>query len=607
MKQRWPSLIAFCLSLLLVLAISPWASPQQNATPDRPSGSPVVLNDRPLFVIQAPLGSQAPEERSRASAAAIESLATDETIPLDALQIGDQNGTTIIFAGPYIVARITAADARAAGSTPSQLAADYLQTLKRSIRQYRQTLPADSSTQPGLIARGQGVLQWASPWLQGDRLNLIQAILGTVLLTLGLVLLLLVVNRLLPLLVGSLVWLVHQRIAPGSSFQTFDLLSRSRFSTALADLWKTTRLALTLGLILLYIICVLGLFPKTNHVAASFFGHSIAALRTIQAAAIDYAPNLFIIALIIFFTYYALRFIKPIFEGLESGEISVSGFYSDWAVPTYRIIEVCAAALAAVVAFPYLPGFGSPAFQGISLFVGVLFSLGSSAALSNAIAGIILIYTRAFQVGDRVKVNETIGDIEEKSLLATRLRTTNNVIVTIPNSSLLSNEVFNFTASRRDTDQPLKIAASVGFDYDLPWQTVYDILQDCALQTTGVLADPPPQVRHRQIDNFELIYQVKLSIDDPTLEDEIYSELYRRICDRCHEMGIEMLTPSYSAIRDGNSAVLPANCLPDNYTPEGFRLNSLGQLFQVDLKMGAAKTNGKAPQSSSKQTSEPGH
>ncbi|MGB3200379.1 MAG: mechanosensitive ion channel family protein, partial [Nodosilinea sp.] len=503
--------------------------------------------------------------------------------------------------------RITAADARAVGSTPSQLAADYLQTLKRSIRQYRQTLPADSSTQLGLIARGQGLLQRASPWLQGDRINWIQAILGTVLLTLGLVLLLLVVNRLLPLMVGSLVWLVHQRIAPGSSFQTFDLMSRSRFSTALTDLWKTTRLALSLGLILLYIVCVLGLYPRTNHIAAGFFSHSIDALSTIQAAAVDYAPNLFVIALIVFFTYYVLRFIKPIFEGLESGEIAVAGFYADWAVPTYRIIEVCAAALAAVVAFPYLPGFGSPAFQGVSLFVGVLFSLGSSAALSNAIAGVILIYTRAFQVGDRVQVNDTLGDIEEKSLLATRLRTTNNVIVTIPNSSLLSNEVFNFTASRRDTNQPLKISASVGFDYDLPWQTVYDLLRDCALQTTGVLADPPPLVRHGQIDNFELIYQVKLSIDDPTLEDEIYSELYRRICDRCHEMGIEMLTPSYSAIRDGNRAVLPTNCLPDNYTPEGFRLNSLGQLFQVDLKMGAAKANGKAPRPSSKQTSEPGH
>ncbi|GAB4379677.1 MAG: mechanosensitive ion channel family protein [Elainellaceae cyanobacterium] len=596
MKKIWRGLVPFCVAILLVLAVPAFAQSPQGLQPDRAAGSPVLLNGKPLFVIQESSGSETAAERSQEAMAVIQQLAQDASIPVESLQIGDQNGTTVIFAGQEVVTRITPADAQAVDSTPRQLAEDYLQILKNSVRQYRQTLPEG--------AAGVEVVSWFEQmrqqlWAilnQGDR-SLGQSLFGVLLTTLGLLLLLFLLNRVIPQFVGGLIGFVQQRVLPRDRLQHLDRLTQGHFSAALADLAKTTRWIITLGLILIYVFIVLSFFPQTNKVATGFFAYSADAIQTIWEGVIGYVPNLFIIAIVLLFAYYALRFIKPIFDGLESGEISVTGFYQDWAIPTYRIVEVCIYALVAVIIFPYLPGFGSPAFQGISLFIGVLFSLGSSAALSNAIAGIILIYTRSFQVGDRVDIGGTVGDVEDKMLLVTRIRTTNNVIVTIPNSELLTSKVSNFSASQRETNQPVKLSATLGFDYDLPWRTVYDLLRECAEQTDGILDDPPPLIRHNQLDNFELLYQIKVAINDPTCEDDIYSELYQRICDRCHELGIEMLTPSYSAIRDGNHAVIPSENLPDNYTPKGFHLNPLGNLFQVDLKMGSGKSNGKSHRS----------
>ncbi|MBD2542749.1 MULTISPECIES: mechanosensitive ion channel family protein [Planktothricoides] len=154
-------------------------------------------------------------------------------------------------------------------------------------------------------------------------------------------------------------------------------------------------------------------------------------------------------------------------------------------------MELGIIALALVMGAPYFPGFGSPAFQWVSLFLGVLFSLGSSAALSNAVAEIILIYTRAFQIGDRIEVEDTQGDAIEKSLLVTRILTDDNVIVTLPNSNLLSTNIFNYNAPMGDHNIPVALTINVNFGYDVPWQKVSEVVNDAAETTPYFLPDPP--------------------------------------------------------------------------------------------------------------------
>jgi small-conductance mechanosensitive channel len=250
---------------------------------------------------------------------------------------------------------------------------------------------------------------------------------------------------------------------------------------------------------------------------------------------------------------------------------------TDWAEPTYKLLLILIIALAAVVAFPYLPGFDSPAFRGISVFLGILFSLGSTSAVANVVGGVILIYTRAFQIGDRIQVGDIVGDVIEKTLLATRILTVTNKIITIPNASLLSSNVINFSVASRELKRYLILQTTITLGYDLPWRKVHQTLIQAALATENILQDPPPFVVQTSLDDFYISYQLNAYTDQPNLMVRIYSELHQNIQDKCNEVGIEIMSPHYSAMRDGNQSTIPENYLPADYTAPGFRISPLKQ------------------------------
>ncbi|MDF5717699.1 MAG: mechanosensitive ion channel family protein [Rhizonema sp. NSF051] len=232
-------------------------------------------------------------------------------------------------------------------------------------------------------------------------------------------------------------------------------------------------------------------------------------------------------------------------------------------------------ALALVVALPFLPGFGSPAFQGISVFLGVLLSLGSSAAVANIVAGIILIYTRAFRVGDRIKINDAIGDIVEKSLFVTQIRTTKNVVITIPNGTVLTSQILNYSALAEDPNHYLILHTTVTLGYDLPWRKVHQVLINAALATPHILAEPVPFILQTSLGDFYVNYEINGYTNQPKSMARIYSELHQNIQDKCNEADIEILSPHYSAIRDGNQITIPENYLHKDYKAPGFRVSPL--------------------------------
>ena len=597
MKKYWRSLIALVIVTFLIV-VSPTLSPAQETTPIGSNGNnhnTVLLDGSTLFTIPVALGEISREERSQETTTQVEKFAKTASLSIDSLMIGDQNGITVIFSGDLVIAKITEADALAANTTPRELANIYLQKLKDKIIQYREKYHLNGSVNRGSLF-DQSLDFISSLTVQNNQLSYTHAIFYTLISTTFLIAIIIGLDKLFTGISAHLKYRSKQKI-PVMTIPYIPFIS-DHINEILIHINQWVRLIVTLSFVSIYLVLVLNLFPWTRRLGATIWQNLLAAINTGWDKFLAYLPNLFTVTIIIVITYYILRFSKPIFVEIGKGTISLPGFYPEWGEPTYRLLSLLIIGLAGVITFPYLPGFGSASFQGISIFIGVLVSLGSSAAVSNAVAGIILIYTRAFQVGDRIEIpgpKENIkGDVEEKSLIVTRIRTGLNIIVTVPNASLLSSNIKNYSASKRDSNRPVIIATRVNFPYELPWQTVYEILTNAAQITPYVLADYPPAVFQRSLNESSVTYQLEVYTDYPRKEFTIWSELHKNIRDKCNEAGIEILAPDYSAIRDGNRSTIPENYLPKNYTPGGFNLHPLGNLFQIDLKWAAGDRNGKA-------------
>ena len=233
---------------------------------------------------------------------------------------------------------------------------------------------------------------------------------------------------------------------PGAlRLQQADIISADRVGLALERAIRITRLVLVVLAIDLYLTYVLGLFPWTRAVSARLLDYVVSPIRMTAAAVVGYLPNLLFVVVIAAIIYWAIRLVGLLFQQIQQGRIVFANFPAEWAAPTNKIARLLLIAFGVVVAFPYLPAHESPAFAGVSVFIGVLVSLASSSALSNMIAGIVLTYTGAFRLGDRVKVGDSFGDIIDASLLATRVRTIKNEDITIPNSVVLGSSVINYS------------------------------------------------------------------------------------------------------------------------------------------------------------------
>ncbi|WP_373526559.1 mechanosensitive ion channel family protein, partial [Nostoc sp.] len=507
--------------------------------------------DQRLFVIKASVGSFSAEERSQAVTNRIEMMAKDLTIPVNSLKISEQLGTTNILSGDKVILTITDGDAKAAGKTTQELANEYVQEISTNITKYRQ----DRSLK-----------------------NILFGVLYTVISTVVLLIVFKLLNQTFKKIFN---WVSNWqgRSIPAVRIQNVEILPASRITYILNQIFKTIRLLLVLGILFIYVPLVLSFFPWTRKISTNLLNYLFLALEGAIEASFAYLPKLIYLTIIIVCAYYIIKFIRPIFRELGNGNLSLPGFYPEWAEPTFKLALFLITALSLVVALPFLPGFGSPAFQGISVFLGVLLSLGSSAAVANIVAGVILIYTRAFRIGDRIKINDAIGDIVEKTLFVTRIRTVKNVVITIPNGTVLTSQIINYSALAQDPDYYLVLHTTVTLGYDVPWRKVHQVLTDAALATSQILTEPTPFILQTSLDDFYVSYEINAYTSKPGLMARIYSELHQNIQDKCNEADIEILSPHYSAIRDGNQITIPENYLSKDYKAPGFRLSPQGNLL----------------------------
>ena len=268
---------------------------------------------------------------------------------------------------------------------------------------------------------------------------------------------------------------------------------------------------------------------------------------------------LFAILIICFAVKYLVRLVHYLSREVEAGRLKFGGFYPDWAMPTYHIIRFLLYAFMIAMIYPYLPGAKNGVFQGISVFVGLIISLGSSTVIGNVIAGLVITYMRPFKLGDRIQLNDTTGNVIEKTPLVTRIKTPKNEVVTIPNSFIMSSHTVNYSASAREYG--LIIHSEVTIGYDVPWRQVHQLLIEAALNTPGVIDDPRPFVLETSLSDWYPVYQINDYIREADKLAQIYSDLHQNIQDRFNEAGVEIMSPHYMAMRDGNESTIPKDDL----------------------------------------------
>ncbi|MGE5189219.1 MAG: mechanosensitive ion channel family protein [Gemmatimonadota bacterium] len=545
--MRRSAAVAAVTLLLAMGARGPCPAAAAAAPEPRPTraaaGSPVVLDGEVLFSVRERVLSFAPEDRARIISERIAKLARDPAFRVESLGISDGETTTDVVAGDRVIMSVTDRDATAEGRPRRDVAEAY-------ARRIRDVL-SERSRAYGFRSLALGVLY-------------------TVLATAALAAIIVGIRRLSARLLGRVDTWRGTRIR-SLKFQRVEIIGAGRLTDIVRGAVRAARLLAIVAVLYFYVPLALSFFPWTRGVSAKLLHYIVDPFAAVGRGVLGYLPNLFFVAVIVVLTHYANRFIRYVFNEVKAGTIAFPGFYPEWADPTFKIVRFLVIAFAAVVAFPYLPGSESPAFKGVSIFLGVLLSLGSTSAVANVVAGVIITYMRAFRVGDRVKIADTVGDVTEMTLLVARIRTIKNVDVTIPNSMILGSHIVNYSSSASDKGLVLNTTVTIG--YDTPWRTVHDLLDAAARATENVLENPPPFVFQTALNDFYVTYELNAFTREPRRMAEIYSDLHRNIQDAFNRAGVEIMSPHYAQLRDGNRTTVPAEHLPPGYEPPGFRVS----------------------------------
>ncbi|MDR2474533.1 MAG: mechanosensitive ion channel family protein [Bacteroidales bacterium] len=354
------------------------------------------------------------------------------------------------------------------------------------------------------------------------------------------------------------------------SYKDYTFLSVKQELSILLTSLNILRWILILSTFYFILPLVFSIFPFTRGWADYLFGLVWAPLRKVLLSFWHYLPNAFTILVIYFVMKYVIHFVRYIFSEIEANKLKINGFHADWAMPTFHIVRFLMLAFAFVLIFPYLPGADSDVFKGVSVFLGVLFSLGSSSAVANMIAGLVITYMRPFKIGDRIKIGDTVGDVIEKNILVTRLKTIKNEEITIPNSTILTGNTVNYSTYSKTSGLIIHTTMTMGYDY--PWQNVHEALIEAALRTAAIMKDPKPFVLQSSLDDFYVSYQLNAHIQNANDQVDIYSELHQHIQDVFNERGLEMVSPYYQSVRDGNRKTFPKDFLPKDYETPAFHV-----------------------------------
>lgn len=512
-KVAFVCLALLCESVVCSFAQGPKSSPTQFANPSSPSPPAlVVLDGQPVFEIRWGYKTFTPAGRAAHISQRLEQLSKDPAAPQ--FTVAEEETTTDVMSGDILVASVFDGDAKAAGADKVQLAQRWASAMQKAVHDYR--------------AR------------HSVRLRLIRGLLGLLIIGLIVGALLLVrtaTRRLAQVADAKLterVGRADRRLAiflghPHTRDYVMRAFTLARVILSLLVLW--------FGLRLLFYI-----FPATRWLSEMMHRSAFPPLISFEHSVLESLPDLFFIVFVAVITWYSIRLMHFVFARIRDGEITIEGFRPMWATTTDRLLTFALIILAVLIAYPYIPGSQSPAFKGVSLFLGVLVSLGSTGMVANLVTGISLTYVDAFAIGDLVKVGDVIGYITKMGVLTTRINTRKNEIVTLPNSVVAGKDVVNYSKRR---GEGLIIGSKVGIGYDAPWRQVEAMLKLAASRTTGVRRAPEPFVLELSLNAFDITYELNAYIEESVLPYLVLAELNRNILDAFNEFGIQIMTPAY--------------------------------------------------------------
>jgi small-conductance mechanosensitive channel len=496
-----------------------------------------------LFLIYNKSGSFSAEDRAVAINERIKKLADNYRFTTDSIQLLHSESTTDLSFKDNILISVSDNDAIWNNTTRDELAENYRKIIGNEVMKYKQ------ATSFRTLAKEIGLA------------------------LLVIVIVVLLIKYISKLFRWTKIKIREQRnkLIRGIQIKSYTLLDAVSEVDVFIKINKVIKWLLIILVIYIALPILFGIFPWTENFAGILFGYILNPLKKMANAFWDFLPNLITIIVIIIVFKYINRGIRYIKDEIKNGQLKIPGFFPDWANPTYQIVRVLVFAFMVVVIYPYLPGSGSPVFQGVSVFLGFLFTFGSAGSLSNIISGLILTYMRLFKIGDRVKIADVTGDVIEKSLLVTRIRTIKNEIISIPNSTVMNSHTINYSSDAPGLGLILNATVTIG--YDVPWKKMYEALIEAALRTEYVLHDPKPFVLQTGLEDFYVSYQINAYIREANKQSDIYSVLFQNIQDVCNEKGIEIMSPHYRSERDGNTTTIPEQYMPEDYKAPGFNIN----------------------------------
>ena len=494
-------------------------------------GVPVVVEGDTLFYLYAKRGGHTPQQRAEMDAAAILELGKRFNLRPDSLYMESSDIVTDLMYDNKVIASFIDQDGLWENCTRDRLAAHNRKVIVDKLKEMKD--------EHGL-------------WQLGKR------ILYFVLVLVGQYFLFRLTIWLFKKLKVRIQRLKDTKLKP-FSIQDYELLDTQKQVNLLIFLSNLLRYIIMFLQLLLTVPLLFSIFPQTKSLAYQLFSYIWIPVKSIFTSVVEYIPNLFTIFVIWYAVKYLVRFVHYLANEVKSERLKIRGFYSDWAEPTFHIIRFLLYAFMIAMIYPYLPGSKSGVFQGISVFVGLIVSLGSSTVIGNIIAGLVITYMRPFKLGDRIQLNETTGNVIEKTPLVTRIRTPKNEVVTIPNSFIMSSHTVNYSTSAREYG--LIIHSEVSIGYDIPWRRTHQLLIEAALNTPGVIDDPRPFVLETSLSDWYPVYQVNAYIKEADRLADIYSDLHQNIQDKFNEAGIEIMSPHYVATRDGSQSTIPKDDL----------------------------------------------
>ncbi len=490
-------------------------------------GAPLIINGDTLFLLYYRRGGMLPEVRVADIREKIMDIGTSMTLFTDSIYIFEGEFTTDIMAGDMLLMSVTDNDGLWQNQTRQELAAAYRTIIADKIQELHDEYGLKRKLLGVLYVLGSmivlGLLIWATNYAHRHwRYRLLRRLL----------------RRTRPL-----------------AIKDYEVLNLHRQGILFLTGFNVLRYLIILLLLFIFVPMFFAAFPETKSFTYTIFGYVWDPFVSILKSIMGFLPKFFQIIVIIFCFRYLVKGLNYLMNEIGSGRLKINGFYADWAQPTYLILRVLCYSFMIVMIWPLLPSSDSQVFQGVSVFIGIIISLGSSSIIGNVMAGMVMTYMRPFHVGDFIKYGDMEGFVIEKSVLVTRIRTRKNDVITIPNSNLMTSQTTNYTFSAHNYGVIVHTKVTIG--YDMQWQLIRDLLLDAASKTSHLQKKPEPFVRITALDDFYVEYEINAYTRNSELLSDIYSELHQNILDSFHSNGVEIMSPHIFAHRNDLPVQIP--------------------------------------------------